>query len=450
MNNGGFVFMRIIKFSIKPILFFIITCSASALYSQQQVPITVSNTAAYIALELNGASTVDKLTNILTTLTEEVRPILLENIDEEAKATKSLLKIHETLMGRFNCTFKEVCFFKDAFSESDLQANCNVLSLIYYSVLKDILKQPVVIVVRPAHAHIRWKFKDSYINWETTTGEPELDSYYEEWFGSNYSFEIDDEKGVLSLSYLDRGNSKNALKDTDGAIEDYSDAIEQNPKFVTAYNNRAVVKHNSGDIKGAIEDYNKVIEINIELNSEEAEVYYHRGTAKNDLGNLDGAIEDFSKAIELNPVYEDAYFVRGSDKYVLEDFYGAFEDYSIIIEINPSRADAYNNRGIVKHRLGSASGAIQDYSESIKLNPQHAETYFNRGVAKYDLGDVGGSIKDFSKAIELEPEYVDAYYNQGIAKNASGDKQGAIKDLLKAEELGDKDAGKKIKEIQGE
>ena len=46
-----------------------------------------------------------------------------------------------------------------------------------------------------------------------------------------------------------------------GAIEDYTQAIELDPKFAEAYFNRGNAKHSSGDYAGAIEDYTKAIEL---------------------------------------------------------------------------------------------------------------------------------------------------------------------------------------------
>ena len=46
-----------------------------------------------------------------------------------------------------------------------------------------------------------------------------------------------------------------------GAIEDYSRAIELNPKNEDPYINRGHAKFNLEDYQGAIEDYSKVIEL---------------------------------------------------------------------------------------------------------------------------------------------------------------------------------------------
>ncbi|MFL0727627.1 MAG: tetratricopeptide repeat protein [Prochlorococcus sp.] len=55
-------------------------------------------------------------------------------------------------------------------------------------------------------------------------------------------------------------------------------------------------------MEGAIADYSKAIEIY----PESAFAYNNRGNAKGELGDTKGAIADFNKAIEINPHYTDA------------------------------------------------------------------------------------------------------------------------------------------------
>src|SRR5271166_2035949 len=60
-------------------------------------------------------------------------------------------------------------------------------------------------------------------------------------------------------AYYNRGNVKQAKGDSDGAITDYSKAIELKPDFAEPYYNRGVAKQAKGDFDGAIADYSKAI-----------------------------------------------------------------------------------------------------------------------------------------------------------------------------------------------
>jgi tetratricopeptide (TPR) repeat protein len=75
----------------------------------------------------------------------------------------------------------------------------------------------------------------------------------------------------------------------------------------TAYKNRGFVYGRFGQHQKEIDDYTKAIE----LDPKYASLYHYRGFAYLNLGQHRKAIEDFSKAIELAPKLAQAYFDRG-------------------------------------------------------------------------------------------------------------------------------------------
>jgi tetratricopeptide (TPR) repeat protein len=63
--------------------------------------------------------------------------------------------------------------------------------------------------------------------------------------------------------YVKRGLSRQSEGDHDGAIEDFTKAIELNPNLAQAYASRGVSKEAKGDGAGAKSDYSKSIQIEI-------------------------------------------------------------------------------------------------------------------------------------------------------------------------------------------
>jgi len=84
-----------------------------------------------------------------------------------------------------------------------------------------------------------------------------------------------------------------------------------------------VEKYEQGDYQGAIADYSKAIEIN----PQDADYYFIRGLAKSRLKNRQGAIADYNKAIAINPQYVLAYSNRGIAKELVGDLKGACADW---------------------------------------------------------------------------------------------------------------------------
>tara|TARA_B110000879_G_scaffold116974_1_gene155672 strand:- start:17 stop:745 length:729 start_codon:yes stop_codon:yes gene_type:complete len=207
--------------------------------------------------------------------------------------------------------------------------------------------------------------------------------------------------------------------------------------------------YNSGLDKGNLEDYNGAIADftkAIELNPDDADTYYNRGTTKVKLKDYNGAIADFTKAISLKP-FADCYVNRGHCKADLEDYEGAIADFTKAIELNPNDESAYYQRGGAKLftnesscpdmkkacELGSELGC--GFSEKFCISFGQTASYFlESGNAKKNLKDYEGAIADYTKAISLNPDYANAYNNRGICKEILG--QPYCSDWKKGCELG--------------
>ena len=59
---------------------------------------------------------------------------------------------------------------------------------------------------------------------------------------------------MYARAYFNRGTSKDELNDYQGAITDYTRAIEFNPDYYKAYTNRGITLEKAGNLKGACKD----------------------------------------------------------------------------------------------------------------------------------------------------------------------------------------------------
>ena len=77
-------------------------------------------------------------------------------------------------------------------------------------------------------------------------------------------------------------------------------------ELVKKYYNRGITYSENGEVERAIEDYTKAIELNPKF----AQAYYQRGVAYSKKGEVECAIEDYTQAIALKPDDADAYYRR--------------------------------------------------------------------------------------------------------------------------------------------
>ena len=145
------------------------------------------------------------------------------------------------------------------------------------------------------------------------------------------------------------------------------------------YYNRGISKYESEDYNGAIADYTKAIEKKPKFDN----AYFNRGVAKDALGDYYGAISDYTKSIELKPQMADAYYSRGNSKSNLKDYSGAIADYTKAIEINPKYLNAYTNRGIDKEKIKDIKGACADWRKASELGYEDATKWVKDQCRKY-------------------------------------------------------------------
>lgn len=234
-----------------------------------------------------------------------------------------------------------------------LTFDCDTSSFIYLEIFERISTAlPVVLLVCPDHALIRWKFVDgSYVNWETTAGVESPEETNKKYIEEGCKEVISGSDAFYALFYFNSGSTKLAKGDAEGAITDYGKAVELDPKNTDVYNNLGSAKTTLQDYVGAITSYNKAIE----LNPKDPVTYYNRGTAKCVLKDYAGGIADFDKAVELNPKYETAYLNRGTAKSLLEDYVGGIADFDKVLELDPKSESANTYRELAKKQIKNNS-----------------------------------------------------------------------------------------------
>lgn len=214
---------------------------------------------------------------------------------------------------------------------------------------------------------------------------------------------------------------------------EFTQAIEKDHHFASAYSNRCLVYFQ-------LENYTKAIEdctIALQLNPNNIEAYLNRGLAYYRMGNHPEAIAEYSQVIERQPDEFRAYYNRGLVRFELKDYEGAIADYNQALskrdELSDTElVDIYNDRGLAQMRLENEENAIADFSLAINLDDNNHRAFYNRACACHRSGDLMGAIRDFTIALKLDPNQAQAYVNRGLIRHELGYQQAALSDFRAA------------------
>ncbi len=187
-------------------------------------------------------------------------------------------------------------------------------------------------------------------------------------------------------NYITRGNAKADLKDYDGAIADYNQALVSRPNDADVYYNLGLARSGKDDYAGAVADLDRAIA----LSPVDAEFYLGRGGIKFSAQDYAAAVADFDQAIGLRPDYTAAFYARALAQRRQGDFDGAFADYDQAIAIDPNYWRAYNGRATAHNAHGDFALAIPDYEKRIALEPEGSEyASFQRSLLLRRLNRAG-------------------------------------------------------------
>src|SRR5215470_4024011 len=226
---------------------------------------------------------------------------------------------------------------------------------------------------------------------------------------------------TIAIDYFNRGVVEKANGDFDGAIADYTRAIELDPKYAAAYSDRGNAKQAKGDLDGAIADCNRAIE----LDPKDAMAHKNRGVAKKLKGDLEGAIADYTRAVQLDPKFAAAYFHRGIAKQAKGDLKGAIGDINGAIERNDQDFYPRLFLWLMRSRLGESDAANKELAAFLDKRRNATPEEWTSKVAGHLLGNVSeADLFAAAKSSDAKKErglFCEAWFFAGMKQLLGGD-----------------------------
>jgi DNA-binding helix-hairpin-helix protein with protein kinase domain len=234
--------------------------------------------------------------------------------------------------------------------------------------------------------------------------------------------QLDGSKNLSFADYYKQGHAAYKVRDYQGAIDNFTRAIEQQPKHAKAHVNRGNARYNLKDYEGAMSDYTQALEIN----PQEVKAFVNRGNVRYMLAAYSNdpnreytqALSDFNHALNLDNKEIEAYVRRGIVRSEIAKYSGdsqrdyrkAIEDFTLAIKLNASKAEAYFQRGVVYSQIAQYSSeytkeykqAIADFNRALSLNTKLAKAYLKRGMVRYELAQYGGKESELNRLKAIE------------------------------------------------
>jgi tetratricopeptide (TPR) repeat protein len=194
------------------------------------------------------------------------------------------------------------------------------------------------------------------------------------------------------------------------AFQDYTKALELQPKSSRVYTSRGLVLAQLERWEEALSDWAKAIELDPDnVHGCRHAAHVHRIGLFTRLEKWDEALKEYDKWLEVHPDWSGIYARRGVMLSQLKRYDDALRDWAKAIELDPDnthgcRGASHGNRIGVLERLKKWDEALKEYDKWLEVNPDWSMIYTQRGLMLSQLKRYDDALRDWAKAIELDPD----------------------------------------------
>jgi len=178
----------------------------------------------------------------------------------------------------------------------------------------------------------------------------------------------------------------------EAAIQEFDLALQLDRRYEHIMNNRGVARMHLGDLDGAMRDFTAAIDKRAWIRGPRANcgfIRLHRGEFAKAIEDFDAEMARFEKPSDAVEVY----IGRGIARASMGDLAGAEEDLTTAVEWAGGKRHllpALKNRAILREKAGNASGAQADWAEFNRLKDLSKESKeFERPLQGADEQPIG-------------------------------------------------------------
>jgi tetratricopeptide (TPR) repeat protein len=244
----------------------------------------------------------------------------------------------------------------------------------------------------------------------------------------------------LSFAYNARGLAFASSGQMDPAIDDFDEAIRNDPENAEAFSNRSLAQLKNKQYDQAVGDFGR----SIAIAPDAAAPWAFLGDTLYEMGQPDRAIQSFEEAIKRAPDWMWAYNDRGELYLDRGDYDLAIKDFDQTVRTSTDMAMGWTNRCRAYLIVGRLDEALRDCNEALKLEPNFVNRMLksgqvsaieHRGLVHLKAGRWDLAIADLDDALVLTPESAEVLYSRGIVKSKLGDQAAGNADMARASKI---------------
>jgi tetratricopeptide (TPR) repeat protein len=171
-----------------------------------------------------------------------------------------------------------------------------------------------------------------------------------------------------TIEIAEHGRERYEAEDFDGAIADFTKAIEICPEFAVLYCHRGLCWHRKNELQRAFDDYTEAIN----RNPRYLDPLVWRGEVQRARREIDDALDDFNRAIDLDPKQAGPLILRSYIWRSKRDWVKAIADCSQALTVDPKNQDALRWRACYLRNTGDFNAALADLAAAIEIDPTDA------------------------------------------------------------------------------
>ena len=231
-----------------------------------------------------------------------------------------------------------------------------------------------------------------------------------------------DEQIALGYLQVNTGRYKEGM-------DIFNRLLKKDKKLIAAYLGRGTAYALQGNLTAACNDFSHAIDLDPKV----SDAWKRRGQTRAALGLDADAIKDLTKAASISADYE-CFHQRGIVYHKMHDYRKGLADFRKALDLEANNHITWNFVGLCENSLGHTREAIIAYQRATQIDPNFKEAWANLAQAHRDGGDRANSEKVFARAFQVDQRYVHGFHLRGLLYYGCGEIRMALADFSKGVE----------------